>query len=434
MHEKIGPRSTLVGRRAVTLLLATLATGWVGCNERKPTSETTPTKATEEATAEAKKPAATPGVTDTTIKIGSFGPLSGPAAVWAPVLHGMDAYFDFINDKGGIHGRKIEFIYRDDQYNPAKTDPAVRELVEQEGVFAMLGGVGTANGRAVNDYLAEKGVPFFSPASGDEYWSSGKAKNVFTVFTRYLTEGEVIGDYVGKDLGAKRVAVLYQNDDFGKQGLQGVKNGLAKIEGAEVVAEVSCLPTDTDLSGHASQIARANADVLVIYAGPKQAITAAKTLEAMKKKPQIVTSFVLSDPILFKLAGATWDGAITSAVSGLPDSDDPAVVAYRDILAKYGEPKKTPVGTFTIASFLFAQPFVEALDKAGPDLTREKFMTALEGIKEFTTGGPHWTAGPLGPPITFGPDKRLGADQIFLAKGKEGKWEKVTEWRTPNPN
>ena len=107
--------SEKIGRRAVTLLLATLATGF-GCNERKPAGETTPTKPVEAAPAEeAKKPAATPGVTDTTIKIGSWGPLSGPAAVWAPVLHGMDAYFDFINDKGGIHGRKIEFIYRDDQ-------------------------------------------------------------------------------------------------------------------------------------------------------------------------------------------------------------------------------------------------------------------------------------------------------------------------------
>ncbi len=431
--------SEKLGRRAVTLLLASLATGFVGCNERKPAGETTPTaaEATEAKTekkAEAAKPAITPGVTDTTIKIGSWGPISGPAAVWASVLYGMDAYFSFINDKGGIHGRKIEFIYRDDQYNPAKTPPAVRELVEQEGVFAMVGGIGTANGRAVNTYLTEKGVPFFSPASGDAYWSSGEAKNVFTVFPRYLTEGEVIGNYVGKDLGAKRVAVLYQNDDFGKQGLQGVKNGLAKIEGADIVAEVSCLPTDTDLSGHASKIAQANADVLVMYAGPKQAITAAKILEAQKKKPQIVTSFVLSDPLLFKLAGKTWNGTITSAVSNLPDSDDPSIVAYKEVLAKYGDPKKTPPGTFTIASFLFVQPMVEALEKAGPDLTREKFMKALEGIKDFKTGGPHWTAGPLGPPVTFGPGKRLGVDQVFLAKGKEGKWEKVTDWRTPNPN
>jgi branched-chain amino acid transport system substrate-binding protein len=374
--------------------------------------------------------AAVPGVSADTIKLGSYGPLSGPAAQWGLVLKGMDAYFKFINDKGGIHGRKLEFIYRDDQYNPSKTPAVVRELVEKENVFALVGGVGTANGRSVADYLEQKGVPFFTPSSGDKFWSEGGKQNVYTVFPKYATEGEILGDYVGRELKAKKVAVLYQDDDFGKQGLEGLKKALGQHAGSELVLEVTTQPTDTDLSGQVSQISAKSPDVLVLYAAPKQAVTAVKMLDAQKKKPQIVTSFVLSDPVLFKLAGDSWEGTITSAASLLPDSDEPAVAKYRELLAKYGG-DKLPPGTFTMAGVLFAMPLVEALERAGKELTREKLYQAFESLKDWNAGGPHWDSGPLGPTISFGKDQRLGANRIYLAKAKGGKWEKLTDWLEP---
>jgi branched-chain amino acid transport system substrate-binding protein len=301
-----------IRRRHMTLMLGAAALAAVlGCEKREPAAE-----GVAQATAPVQETAKTPGVTDTTIKIGSWGPLSGPAAAWGAVLHGMEAYFAYINDQGGIHGRKIEFVYRDDQYNPSKTPGLVRELVEKENVFAIVSGIGTANGRAVADYLEQQGVPFFSPASGDKFWSDPGKKNVYTAFPRYVTEGEILGKYVATDLDKKKVGVLYQDDDFGKQGLEGLKEGVTKA-GGEIVVEVSCQPTDTDLSGQVSQIAAKAPDVLVLYAAPKQSVTLVKMLDAQKKKPQIVTSFVLSDPIVLKLAGETWEGAIAAAAGTL---------------------------------------------------------------------------------------------------------------------
>jgi branched-chain amino acid transport system substrate-binding protein len=412
-------------RRGLSLLVAGTAAGWaVGCEEREAGQGVGPKPTTASSTQGAKGP---PGVTDTSIKLGSWGPLSGPAAAWGVVLHAMNAYFAHINASGGIHGRKLELVYRDDQYNPAKTPAVVRELVEKEDVFAIVAGIGTANGRAVADYLEQKGVPFFTPASGDRFWSEGGKKNVFTVFPKYLTEGEILGDYIGKELKAKKVAVLYQNDDFGKQGLEGVKLGLGKHDGAEVVVEAAVQPTDTDLSGAVSQIAEKKPDALVLYCGPKQGIAAVKMLHEQKKKPQVVTSFVLGDPMMFKLAGDAWEGTIASSVAKLPDSDDETIKQYREIIEKYGG-GKLPVGTFTMAGFLFALPFVEALNRAGKEVTREKVQTALESIQDWKGPGPHLKGEGFGPAITFGKDKRLGFDQIYLVKAKGGKYEKLTEW------
>lgn len=415
-----------IRRREMSLLIATL--GVAACEKREAGQGMSAEGegGTEPGTAATQ----VPGVSAHTIKLGSWGPLSGPAAQWGTLLEGMAAYFDFINDKGGVHGRKIELIYRDDQYNPSKTPAVVRELVEKDGVFAIVGGIGTANGRAVADYLEQKGVPFFTPSSGDKFWSEGGKQNVYTVFPKYVTEGEILGDYVAGELKAKKVAVLYQDDDFGKQGLEGVKKSVARHEGSELVLEVSTQPTDTDLSGQVSQIAAKAPDVLVLFAAPKQAVTAVKMLDAQKKKPQVVTSFVLSDPVLFKLAGDSWEGTITSAASLLPDSDDPAVVKYRELLTKYGG-GKLPPGTFTMAGFLFAMPFVEALQRAGKELTRDKLYSALHELQDWHSGGPHWDKGPLGPAISFSKERRLGANRIYLAKAKGGKWEKLTDWREP---
>ena len=221
--------ATKIGRRTFTAGLGLLALGSVGCQKRE-----TGGGGMASAEPQAQPPGAqskVPGVTDTTIKLGSYGPLSGPAAAWGVVLHGMNAYFKHINEKGGVHGRKIEFIYRDDQYNPSKTPAIVRELVEKENVFALVGGIGTANGRSVADYLQEKGVIHFTPSSGDKSWSVPGYRNVYTAFPRYVTEAQILGSYAVKDLKAKKVGVLYQDDDFGKQGLEGVKKGLEKHKG-----------------------------------------------------------------------------------------------------------------------------------------------------------------------------------------------------------
>ncbi len=420
--------SIKIRRREATLLLATLGIGTAACEERK-AGQGVGSKASADPPkegAQAKK--GPPGVTADTIKIGSYGPLSGPAAAWGVLLHAMNAYFAHINEKGGIHGRKIEFIYRDDQYNPAKTPAVARELVEKEDVFCIVGGIGTANGRAVADFLETKGVPYITPASGDQFWSEGGKKNIWTAFPKYLTEGAILGNYAGEKLEAKKVTVLYQDDDFGKQGLEGVKKGLG--DKGKVVAEISVQPTDTELGGQVSKIVEAGADVLVLYCGIKQAVAAVKMLEAQKKKPKILTSFVLGDPMMFKLAGDAWNGTISSMATKLPTADDPSINQYREVLKKHGGGKLT-VGNFTLAGMVFATPVTQALELAGKDLTRDKFIAALNKFDEWPGPGPHWEGDGFGPTITWNDKQRLASNKIFLAEAKDGKWEKLTDWLAP---
>ncbi len=404
-------------------VVAAAITCLVACEERKPKSAAKGEEATKAA------PARVQGVTDTTIKVGSYGPLSGPAAAWGVVQRSLEAYFAFINDQGGIHGRKIEFVYRDDGYSPAKTPGVVRELVEKEQVFAMVGGIGTANGRAVADYLDQKGIPVFTPATGDAFFGSGEKKNTYTAFLPYAVEGQIIGEYIAKELRSLKVGVLYQDDDFGAQGVEGLTKGLEKFGGA-VQVKVSCLPTDTDLSGQVSQIASSAPEVLVIFTAPKQAIMAVKQLHAMKKKPHILTSYVLMDPIMFKLAGAeVWNGTISSAVTPLGDDEVPQVVKFREILDKYGE-GKLPVGAFSMAAFAIGVPFVEALERAGKDLTPAKLYEALESLKGFDEAGPYIEGGGFSPVLTFGKGDHQGPDSLYFVRGEGGKWVKASDWIT----
>lgn len=360
------------------------------------------------------------------LKLGTYGPLSGPAASWGVMLKAMGAYVDFINAQGGLHGRKLELVMRDDQYNPAKTPLAVRDLVENEQVFAIVGGLGTANGRSVVDYLEGKGVPFFTPASGDPFFTQPPRKNLYTVYPRYDTEGRLIGQYLAGTLDKRRVAVMHQDDDFGHKGAEGLEAGL-RAHGGQLILRTTCLASDSDVSAQAARIAEAAPDALVLLSAPRQAAMLVKRLHSLGHKPELFTSFVLSDPVMFELAGADlWEGTITSSVRKLSNSEDPSVVQYREVLAAHGPGLK--VGSFTMSGFAFAQPFVAALDRAGPEPTPDKVYAALHEMKDWASGGPYWRGSGLNPPLTFSQDEHLGNDKVFFAKAVEGRWQRVTDW------
>ena len=172
--------------------------------------------------------AAEEGITDTEIHIGQWGPQTGPAAPWGAVARGTDAYFKMINAEGGIHGRKIIHHYFDDAYNPAKTMAGVKQLQEDVGIFAWVSGVGTAPGMAVEPYLMERKIPWISPSTGSAHWVDPPKKYLFALYPLYSGDAQVLVSYAVNQLGLKKIAITYQNDDYGKLGLVGAQKQMTK--------------------------------------------------------------------------------------------------------------------------------------------------------------------------------------------------------------
>jgi len=189
------------------------------------------------------------GVTDTEIHIGQWSPQTGPAAPWGAVARGTDAYFKMINAEGGIHGRKLIHHYFDDAYNPAKTLAGVKQLQEDIGMFAWVSGVGTAPGLAVKEYLMQRKIPWLSPSTGSSHWVDPPNKYLFAVYPLYSGDSQVLVRYAAQEMGLKRIAITYQNDDYGKIGLLGARKQMIK-EGMKLVAEIPVNVADKDMKPH----------------------------------------------------------------------------------------------------------------------------------------------------------------------------------------
>jgi len=206
----------------------------------------------------------TTGVTDSEIVIGMWLPLSGNASIYAPIVEVKEAYFKMVNEQGGINGRKIRYIQEDDQYDPAKTVPLVKKMVEEDKVFAFLGGLGTPNGVAVLDYVTKAGVPHIAPSSGSG-WSEPIQPGYHAWQLNYKTEADILVKYGTDTQNLKKFAIFYQNDDFGKEGYNEAKARLQK-SGAELVAEVPYNTSDTDYSAHALKMQQSGAEAVLTWA------------------------------------------------------------------------------------------------------------------------------------------------------------------------
>jgi ABC-type branched-subunit amino acid transport system substrate-binding protein len=174
--------------------------------------------------------AAKPGFDDKEIRIAQWGPQTGPAAPWGNVARGSRLLFDLVNEEGGIHGRKIKYFIRDDQYNPAQTVAVVKDVVEREGIFAFVGGTSGASGLAVKDYLAANKVVWVSPATSIKEYVMPVNPYIFALMPLYDDEASILTKYVVEKLKIRKIGVLYQNDPYGKNGLNGVKQRLAHLK------------------------------------------------------------------------------------------------------------------------------------------------------------------------------------------------------------
>lgn len=347
------------------------------------------------------------GITDSTITIGSWGPLSGPAALWGNITKGMAAYFDLINEEGGIHGRKINFIYKDDAYDPSKTVPIVRELVQKEEVFAVVGGIGTAPCMSVLDYIVEENIPWVSPITGATHWSIPLKKNVFGALPYYFDEGEIQAKYAIDSLGYSKIGIIYQNDDVGKSGLIGAQNYFDQ-KGIEFVAAVPVEVTDTDLSSHVAKLKESGAEAVLLWTLPRQAAITLGTAAAANFKPQWIASFILADmPLMFDITKGAWEGVIFGIFGpNIYTMDHPRLEAYKAALEKYQEGVRW--GIFSYSGFAYAEPFVEGLKRAGRDVTRESLLEAMETMND-------WDSGTV-PGISFSPENHQALRSMLLAK------------------
>lgn len=369
----------------------------------------------------AEKTAPTRGITDDEILIGSWGPQTGPAALWGAVSRGAEIYFKMINDEGGINGRKVRFIHRDDGYQPPRTKAAVKEMLERQGVFAFVCGVGTAPGMAVKDYLVENKVPWISPSSGSSHWAFPPHENIFATYPLYSDEAAILADYAVTELGKKKIAFFYQNDDYGKGGLYGAKLALQK-HGLDFVATASVEVMDTDLNSQVLKLREAGADVVISWVLPKQAQILLSTSSKLGFNAQFMTSSTLSDvALMHELTKGKWEDVIFTSF-GLMDDTTPTYEKYKAAAAKYAPNERW--GPFLSSGFLNCEPVVAALKACGRDITYERFIAEMEKLENFESSGA---------PLTFGPDIRQGRRSVRLYKcGPGGMPVRLSDWRESN--
>ena len=363
-----------------------------------------------------------PGVTDTEILIGQWGPQTGPAAPWGAVARGTDLLVKIINEEGGIHGRKIKYFLRDDSYQPAKTKAIAKEFVEQIGVFAVVGGVGVATGMTARDYLMENKVPWYGPVTGVYEWITPIQKYLFALYPLYDDEAYNLTGYLYEKLGYKKLAMFYQNDDYGKQGVMGVERYLLRHK-IKLVEKVSAEVTDRDLSTHALKLKNSGAEAVILWTMPTHGALILAETAKIGFKPQWATSNTLSDSaLMMQITKGLWVGMINSFFGELPDSNHPLMVKYREWHKKLAPQERW--GVFYYAGIIFAEPFFEGVRRAGRNLTADSWVKAMETLKG-------WQG--IGPPVTYGPPNtpmdRQGGKHVFYGKVKpDGSIERLTDW------
>jgi branched-chain amino acid transport system substrate-binding protein len=355
-----------------------------------------------------------PGVTPQSIKLGTFCDLSGPnASVGLALMRGYSACYEHVNHSGGVHGRRIELSVHDDRFEPGRSRRAAHRLVEEECVFAVVSPLGTPTNLAVLDYLLEHEVPVISPHSGISTWSTPLKHSYFALQPSYEVEGRLLAQYVLGELGASRVAIFAVDDEFGGEGTAAFIAELRRA-GHEPASVVWHLAGEADAPRWAAELAARSPDAVVLYTYVKPAADLLRAAEAAgwRRTAAWLGTYVLSGSDLLHLAG-------TEATEGLRVTSYPAGPRghrgehlFAGLMARtYGD---TNPGTHSRIGYAAAQLIVEGLRRAGPELTREGFIAALESLKD-------WTGGLL-PPISYSADDHRGLTALALQRAVNGRW------------
>ncbi|MCL8209131.1 MAG: ABC transporter substrate-binding protein [Actinomycetia bacterium] len=360
----------------------------------------------------------TPGVTSTEIVFGANTPFDGPAAAYHYINEGAAAYFDYVNDHGGVYGRKIRYILLNDSYDPSKTVQVAKQLVEQDHVFSMVGTLGTPTTEAEMPYLQQNHVPDVAIETGSKSWEVPFKPDWFGLETNYTVEGELDAWFAVNYLHAHRIAVWYQNDDFGGELLAGLKMGLQKYANgtAQIVTQVPYEVTETNFTPDATQVNSQHPDLVVLYGvpGPTAQYVKAQYNAGFRPPHQLVTQ-VSNDPSMPVNAGPGWNGMYAGSWLQLLSENTPQMQTFKQAVKKY-YPDITDLN-FAEAGWVEGQVVVEGLKLAGKNLTRQTFIQGLEKIHNFTDT---LAAGP----INYSPTEHWGFDGLFFVQwvNQNGQW------------
>jgi ABC-type branched-subunit amino acid transport system substrate-binding protein len=358
------------------------------------------------------------GVTDEEIVIGTWAPVSGPASTLNTIARGIDAYVQHVNEQGGIHDRKIRLIVKDDGYDPSRTPELVHQLVEEDRVFAIVGGIGSASCLAVKDYLANEFVPWVNPGSALRQWVVPTNGYIFSIMPSYVTEARILAHHAATEMGAEKVGMFYQDDAFGREGQEGVSLGLGDNKKKLALSE-SYAVGSSDFAASAQKFKAAEIDTVILWSGPQPAADLIGEFQKLEYTPKLVATQVLADPVMFELVGEAWEGAVVATGVPDPDSDEPGVQRAREIMSRYAP--DAPFGSYALMGLSWAEVLVAGLREAGPELTRVRMIYALENLE---TSSDNF----LGRPIHFSPESHHGFSAVRLMRAEGGKYVYIGDW------
>jgi branched-chain amino acid transport system substrate-binding protein len=370
---------------------------------------------------------ADPGVTSDTILLGGTSPLSGPASAYASVARGASAYFKHVNRRGGVNGRTIDYKIVDDAYNPAQTVQATTQLVEQDKVFAIFNALGTAQNEAIRPYLNQNKVPQLFVASGATTFGRDYRQYPWTIGFQpsYQAEGWIYGTFLARTRPGAKVAVLFQNDAYGKDLLAGLKRGIARSK-VKLVAAQPYEVTAPDVQSQIVALKASGADVLALFATPKFAIQGYAFASRVNWRPLIINNAVSNaSNIMTAASEAGSNKAVENSISiaylkDPTDStwrDDAAVKLYRTIMARYAKGANVK-DVYHVYGMAVAYETVRVLEAAGKNLTRAAVMLQTRKLND--------PANPFllpGISIRTSATERFPVEQVLLQRWSKGSWK-----------
>ena len=359
--------------------------------------------------------ATAPGVTSDKIKLGTFCDLSGPnASIGLAAFRGYSAYYNHINYWGGVHGREIDLIVEDDKFDPLRTKKAVEKLIFEEEVFAIVSPLGTVTNLGAMELLIENQIPVISPHSGHSIWGTPLKQNYFALQPSYEVEGRILAQYALDEIKPKRVVVFHADDQFGQEGSSALiqELSLSGQNNPQLVEAISHKISESEPEEWIAKITSHNPDLVILYTYLKPAADLLLAAHEEKFHPQWLGSYVLSGPDLFRFAGKEATHGLWAASYPAGPRHHRGEALYKKLMAR-NYAGETP-GTHSRIGYAAAQLVVEGLKRAGPDLTRESFLYALEDIH-------NWSGGLL-PPITYTENDHRGLTALAMMRALHGRW------------